>query len=265
MEPTIFLYGFELPYYGLPEQPPGDLSQYDPDLLADIAELRIKKLADATNSNSRAFGRGGTNNQARNQPAPASRTNNASPSTYSQPQVNAPSIPSAPPSPSLTQNTAANEAAAHQAMKAQGRIPLFFREQNSGFIVKGNFMTLAAKPILIEEGEWVAHQAVEQIRLLTGMLRCVQVEDRSTGQSVCNERECPAMSAGATVYMWIDTNRNPINLPAPTYIKHIQTWVNGKIQDPNIFPTESFASAPPLPSSAQTAADPTHWLGKTSG
>lgn len=169
MEPTIFLYGFELPYYGLPEQPPGDLSQYDPDLLADIAELRIKKLADATNSNSRAFGRGGTNNQARNQPAPASRTNNASPSTYSQPQVNAPSIPSAPPSPSLTQNTAANEAAAHQAMKAQGRIPLFFREQNSGFIVKGNFMTLAAKPILIEEGEWVAHQGQSREVISAGL------------------------------------------------------------------------------------------------
>ncbi|KAI6822110.1 Mob1/phocein [Hortaea werneckii] len=265
METTLFLYGFELPYYPLPEQPPGDLSQHDPDLLADVAELRIKRLADRTGSNSRAFGRGGTNNQARNQPAPASRANTASSSTYSQPQVNAPSIPSAPPSPSLTQNTAANEAAMHQAMKAQGRIPQFFREQNSGFIVKGNFMTLAAKPVLIEEGEWVAHQVVEQIRLLTGMLRCVHTEDRSTGLSVCNERDCPAMSAGATVYMWIDTNRNPINLPAPTYIKHIQTWVNGKIQDPNIFPTESFASAPPLPSSSQTAADPTHWLGKTSG
>lgn len=147
-----------MPYNTLPEQPPGDLSQYDPDLLADIAELRIKMLANAMNSNSRAFGRGGTNNQARNQPAPASRATTASPSTYNQSQVNAPSIPSAPPSPSLTQNVAANEAAMHQAMKAQGRIPQFFREQQSGFIVKGNFMTLAAKPVLIEEGEWVAHQ-----------------------------------------------------------------------------------------------------------
>lgn len=25
-------------------------------------------------------------------------------------------------------------------------------------IVKGNFMTLAAKPKLVEEGEWLAHQ-----------------------------------------------------------------------------------------------------------
>jgi hypothetical protein len=25
-------------------------------------------------------------------------------------------------------------------------------------MVRGNFMTLAAKPILVEEGEWLAHQ-----------------------------------------------------------------------------------------------------------
>lgn len=71
--------------------------------------------------------------------------------------------------------------------------------------------------------------------------------------------------ASSTTYTWIDTNRNPINLPAPIYIKHIQTWVNGKIQDPSIFPTESFTTAPPLPSPAQTQQDPNHWLGKTSG
>ena len=40
------------------------------------------------------------------------------------------------------------------------KIPLFFREENTGFIVKGNFMTLAAKPALLEEGEWLAHQSM---------------------------------------------------------------------------------------------------------
>lgn len=38
------------------------------------------------------------------------------------------------------------------------RPPFFFREEYSGLIVKGNFMTLAAKPKLVEEGEWLAHQ-----------------------------------------------------------------------------------------------------------
>ena len=36
--------------------------------------------------------------------------------------------------------------------------PFFFREENSNIIVKGNFMTLAAKPAHVEEGEWLAHQ-----------------------------------------------------------------------------------------------------------
>jgi hypothetical protein len=34
----------------------------------------------------------------------------------------------------------------------------FFREEYAGLIVKGNFMTLAAKPGLVDEGEWLAHQ-----------------------------------------------------------------------------------------------------------
>jgi hypothetical protein len=41
---------------------------------------------------------------------------------------------------------------------ANRRPPFFFREEYAGLIVKGNFMTLAAKPKLVEEGEWMAHQ-----------------------------------------------------------------------------------------------------------
>ena len=36
--------------------------------------------------------------------------------------------------------------------------PFFFREEYAGLIVKGNFMTLAAKPVHVEDGEWLAHQ-----------------------------------------------------------------------------------------------------------
>jgi hypothetical protein len=47
------------------------------------------------------------------------------------------------------------------------RPPFFFREEYSNLIVKGNFMTLAAKPKLVEEGEWLAHtgrQILLQVR-----------------------------------------------------------------------------------------------------
>lgn len=47
---------------------------------------------------------------------------------------------------------------AHQNNQMPNKLPLFFREQYSGFIARGNFMTLALKPQLVEEGEWLAHQ-----------------------------------------------------------------------------------------------------------
>ena len=40
------------------------------------------------------------------------------------------------------------------------RPPFFFRDEYSNLIVRGNFMTLAAKPNLVEEGEWLAHQGM---------------------------------------------------------------------------------------------------------
>jgi hypothetical protein len=50
------------------------------------------------------------------------------------------------------------------------RPPFFFREEYSNLIVKGNFMTLAAKPKLVEEGEWLAHQ---------GMLKSLLTDEQS--------------------------------------------------------------------------------------
>jgi hypothetical protein len=43
------------------------------------------------------------------------------------------------------------------------RPPFFFREEYSNLIVKGNFMTLAAKPKFVEEGEWLAHTGEPQL------------------------------------------------------------------------------------------------------
>ncbi|KAK3631361.1 hypothetical protein LTR56_010156 [Elasticomyces elasticus] len=48
----------------------------------------------------------------------------------------------------------------HEQAVREGKVPVFFKEPQSGFIVKGNFMTLAAKPHLVEEGEWLAHLGI---------------------------------------------------------------------------------------------------------
>jgi MOB kinase activator 1 len=55
----------------------------------------------------------------------------------------------------------AQNESAHQSNQSSqlNRTPLFFRDENAGFIARGNFMTLALKPQLVEEGEWLAHQS----------------------------------------------------------------------------------------------------------
>lgn len=158
------------------------------------------------------------NGNGRTQNQPPNRANTSSPTAYSPSSLVPPSIPAAPASPSLTQSMSANDQARYNNNNNNStmtnKTPIFFREEHAGFIVKGNFMTLAAKPHLIEEGEWLAHQSksasrdciatttdaflvVEQNRLLSGMIKCVQSEDRSSGRSVCNEATCPTMSAGS--------------------------------------------------------------------
>jgi hypothetical protein len=101
------------------------------------------------------------NSTAPRQNQPPNRANTSSPSAYSPSTLVPPSIPAAPASPSLTHSMSNNDQALHKnASMNSSRTPIFFREEHSGFIVKGNFMTLAAKPHLVEEGEWLAHQSL---------------------------------------------------------------------------------------------------------
>lgn len=89
-------------------------------------------------------------------------------------------------------------------------LPLWLNPSYSKHIVKGNFMTLSARPKTVEPGEWIAHQGtyplflgagvadgavVEQYRNLWNFVRVVHEKDEE-GQTVCNASTCPKMSAG---------------------------------------------------------------------
>nr|OQO31655.1 hypothetical protein B0A51_01145 [Rachicladosporium sp. CCFEE 5018] len=215
-------------------------------------------------NNLRAFGRG-SNPTRSNQPQAPNRSNTSSPTTYSPSSLIPPPLPNGPASPSLTATMQHNDSAHQTNQVPTHKIPLFFREEHSGFIARGNFMTLAMKPQLVEQGEWLAHQMSEQYRLLGGMLKIVQEVDPTRGKSICSDQSCPTMSAGSASYTWIDQNRNPMPLPAPTYTKHIQIWVGGKVLDTTLFPVDPFTTAPSIPSPSQQSSDPSYWLGKPSG
>ncbi|KAI9795279.1 MAG: hypothetical protein M1835_006087 [Candelina submexicana] len=192
------------------------------------------------------------------------------------------------------------------------RKPLpFFREEFSTFIVKGNFMTLAALPKHVGLAEWLAHHIFEQARLLSTMLLLVQEPDHyNNGLPLCNSSTCPTMKAAewvtplpsfpspyrlidifesSTTYSWLDANGKPTKVPAAQYLALVQKWVNSKIYNPAIFPTDSasltahsagttYASGSlSSPQSAPIAVGPTSlntplstlagpdWIGKSSG
>ncbi|KAH6615339.1 protein kinase-like protein activator [Boeremia exigua] len=174
--------------------------------------------------------------------------------------------PPMPHSPAMSASMSFEAGAESPAQSGNRRPPFFFREEYSNLIVKGNFMTLAAKPKLVEEGEWLAHQVVEQYRLLEQMIEVIKVIDDRTGKPVCNPDVCPTMSASGHTYTWLDNNKKPIKIPAIQYINLVQKWIVGKINDPSIFPTDTTpmilnpsSGNPASPSSGQ------NWLGKSSG
>ncbi|KAL9592012.1 MAG: hypothetical protein Q9179_007146 [Wetmoreana sp. 5 TL-2023] len=123
----------------------------------------------------------------------------------------------------------------------------FFKEAQAKLSVKGNFIPLAAKPVYLDLGDWIAHQTVEQCRLMQLFLAVIQEVNGHTGMQVCNPSGCPTMSAGRHyTYTWLNNDRTPIRVPACQYIALVQRWIVGKIHDPVAFPThDPFGSSAP--------------------
>ncbi|KAF1982927.1 Mob1/phocein [Aulographum hederae CBS 113979] len=225
----------------------------------------------------RGFGRT-NNNKSTNQSGKGNGSNLPSPTYQNSSSSLTPSIPPMPQSPALSAQMSFDNASGSDVnLPTNRRPPYFFREEYSGLIVKGNFMTLAAKPQHVDEGEWLAHQVVEQYRLLDTMIQIIKAVDDKTGLMVCSPETCPTMSASGHTYTWLDNKKNPIKIPACQYIQLVQKWINGKIMDSSLFPTDtSFSSSSTYPSgsphSHTTSPNPTNpstpghtWLGAPSG
>lgn len=119
-------------------------AKINPQYARNVTKMkRSANLKSAEYRRNNFIGRGNNNQQGRGNTSPASPSSAASPGL---------------PNSSSSNGTMAASEQLHRERQAQGKIPFFFREDYAGFIVKGNFMTLAAKPALVEEGEWMAHQ-----------------------------------------------------------------------------------------------------------
>ncbi|KZZ97224.1 Mob1/phocein [Ascosphaera apis ARSEF 7405] len=148
----------------------------------------------------------------------------------------------------------------------------FFQERYASLNVKGNFLTLCACPKNVELGEWLAHQVVEQYRLLHAMLQVIQELNSLTGYPICNEGTCPTMTAGRFTYTWLVDGKTA-KISAPKFINRVEKWIVSKIHDPVMFPTtpSNLNATTPVPLTSgnaayQPAPDPNQdWIGKSSG
>ncbi|KEZ44319.1 Uncharacterized protein SAPIO_CDS3288 [Scedosporium apiospermum] len=151
-------------------------------------------------------------------------------------------------------------------------LPLWLNPAYAKHIVKGNFMTLSARPKTVEQGEWIAHQVVEHYRNLWNFVRVLH-EKEDDGSVICNSKTCPKMSAGANhSFTWLNAMREPVELPAHEYMTLMQRWISGKIDDTNIFPTDaagvSYAHNPAItttPLSQLSNPNEKDYVGKRSG
>ncbi|KAK4218201.1 Mob1/phocein [Rhypophila decipiens] len=147
--------------------------------------------------------------------------------------------------------------------------PLWLNANYAKHIVKGNFLTLSAKPKTVEMGEWVAHQVVDHWRMLITFIRLVH-DKEDDGSSICNPRKCPKMSAGANhSFTWLNSRLQPVEIPAYEYFSLVQRYISGKIDDGAIFPTDpsgvSYADNPAFCTPVPDQPGQQDWVGKRSG
>ncbi|KAG9246304.1 Mob1/phocein [Calycina marina] len=160
----------------------------------------------------------------------------------------APRVPPLPASPSLSQTLSMNESTSSLQSSQSGNplatynlprpLPLWLNKAYASHIVKGNFMTLTARPVTLEQGEWLAHQVYEHFRNLWTFVKVVHDKD-DDGTTICNASTCPRMSASANhSFTWLNSHKQPVEVPAHEYISLMQRWISGKIDNNAIFPTD---------------------------
>ncbi|KAF9046078.1 Mob1/phocein [Panaeolus papilionaceus] len=105
-------------------------------------------------------------------------------------------------------------------------------------LVKGNFKTIVMLPKYVDIHEWVAVNIFDFYTNLNEFYGVIT--------ECCTQQSCTTMSAGQTLnYTWINQDRKQVQLPAPTYIDYVMTWVQNLLNDEASFPTKSGHDFPP--------------------
>ncbi|PSS35380.1 hypothetical protein PHLCEN_2v1675 [Hermanssonia centrifuga] len=101
-------------------------------------------------------------------------------------------------------------------------------------LVKGNFKTIVMQPKYADIMEWVAVNIFDFYQNLNQFYGVLA--------ECCTQHSCPAMAAGPALnYTWVNQDRKSVQLPAPTYIDYVMTWVQNLLDDDSVFPTKAGA------------------------
>lgn len=95
-------------------------------------------------------------------------------------------------------------------------------------------------PVGEDLNEWLAVKTVEVFTDANKIVQNIQV--------VCTSESCPKMNAGKCYeYLWADGKKvvKPIAVSAPEYLSYLMSWVQGIIDDENIFPSQIEKPFPP--------------------
>ena len=104
-------------------------------------------------------------------------------------------------------------------------------------LVKGSFKTIVHLPAYLDIGEWIAFNVFEFFTNLKEIYSII-------AEYIIPEAY-PTMNAGPhTDYLWLDANNRQVSLPAGQYIDLALAWIDNKLADRNIFPTQRKASFP---------------------
>jgi hypothetical protein len=137
-------------------------------LLLSFSAFKTKPLLTNLLYSSGRF-RGGGKNGGTKSPGPPNGAQPTSPTGTSpggqSSKSLAPRMPPLPSSPSLSQTLSMNDSTgslprndALSVYNLPNPKPLWLNDAYAKHIVKGNFMTLSARPKTVEQGEWIAHQ-----------------------------------------------------------------------------------------------------------
>ncbi|CCK70572.1 Mob2p KNAG_0E03130 [Huiozyma naganishii CBS 8797] len=104
-------------------------------------------------------------------------------------------------------------------------------------LVKGSFKTIVQLPKYVDAGEWVALNVFEFFTNLNQFYGVIA--------EYVTPEAYPTMNAGPhTDYLWLDANNRQVSLPASQYIDLALTWVNNKVTDKKLFPTQDSVPFP---------------------